>query len=68
MGVDDFANGNVDDRLGEGDQIRILIHVKFILQLWDIASTLEKPSEKKQQQEALAWKLWRGHSDLASTC
>jgi hypothetical protein len=47
VGVDDFTNGNVDHWLGEGHQIRILIHVEFILELWHITCSLEKPSAGK---------------------
>lgn len=30
--IDDLADGDVNNWLGYGDQVRVLIHVKFILQ------------------------------------
>lgn len=67
MGVDDLTNGNVDNRLGEGDQVRVLIYVKFILQLRDVRSGLEESSESKQQ-EPLAGRPGKGTQTLPALC
>lgn len=45
--IDDLAYGDVDNRLGHGDQVRVLIHVKPVLQRWDVTSCHEETSEVK---------------------
>lgn len=69
MGVDDFTNGNVDHWFGEGHKIRVLVHIKFILKLWDITSTLEKPSGNKHKSQTSIGDacVRRWHADIPQT-
>lgn len=42
MGVDDLSNGDVDDRLGDGDQVRVLVHVELVLQRGNVTRRQEE--------------------------
>lgn len=47
VSVDDLSNGDVDDRFGDGHQVRVLIHIKLILQRGNITSCQEETPAMK---------------------
>lgn len=51
--IDDLADGDVNNWLGYGDQVRVLIHVKFILQWRDVTSCQEETSDGKRRKRIL---------------
>lgn len=42
VSVDDLSDRDVDDGLGDGDQVWVLIHVKLLLQRWNVTRRQEE--------------------------
>lgn len=49
--IDDLADGDVNNRLADGDQVRVLIHVEFVLQWRDVTGCQEETSVEDRATE-----------------
>lgn len=53
VGVDDLSDGDVDDGLGDGHQVGVLIHVELIFEGGNVARRQEEPPADEPRKEIL---------------
>ena len=51
MSVDNLSDGDVDDGFGDGNQVRVLVHVELVLQRGNVTGGQEETPVAERRRE-----------------